>query len=66
MLSRDLSNPLGAVRMSFEEIKNCLVSTSQEGTEGFCEVAKWLTVCSHPCFLPRWSRMVQCTLWGLH
>jgi len=40
---RDLSNPLGAVRMSYEEIKNCLVSTSQEGTEGFCEVAKWLT-----------------------
>lgn len=43
MFLRDLSNPLGAVRMSFDEIKNCLVSTSKDGTEGFSEVAKWLT-----------------------
>eukprot|EP00282_Hemiselmis_andersenii_P014392 CAMPEP_0114158336 /NCGR_PEP_ID=MMETSP0043_2-20121206/27150_1 /TAXON_ID=464988 /ORGANISM="Hemiselmis andersenii, Strain CCMP644" /LENGTH=353 /DNA_ID=CAMNT_0001254063 /DNA_START=28 /DNA_END=1086 /DNA_ORIENTATION=+ len=43
MFLRDLSNPLGAVRMTFEEIKNCLVSTSDQGCEAFCEVAKWLT-----------------------
>ncbi len=40
---RDLSGSLGFVRLSFEEVKECISSPSLENLQKFSDVAKWLT-----------------------